>query len=173
MCIYSPTDDSTRPDSEHLRVKAGTQRRTTGCQDLGATSYFDPAHRPWINRSHVINYKRNSGILDDVAVLLPLGEATMTSDFDCVLVRVVMEANRYYMRLTIRTDGSQASETLTVEIRDLGSGESAHCLIPQFCDALAQYGMPCLTPFDPCPHNENNSGSVAFQAVTLFSVNQN
>jgi hypothetical protein len=124
--VDSPTDYSARSDTEHLIVKIGAQRLAACRQHFGLAAYFNPAYCPRANRRYVVDYEGHSRIVDDITILLPLGEATVTADFDCFFVWVIPEANRHYMGLTTRADRGQTPETLTLQVRDFGSGEGAH-----------------------------------------------
>jgi hypothetical protein len=74
---------------------------------------------------NVVDNEGDARVLLYVAVLLPLGEAAMTADFDRVVGEIVSEGHRDHVRLAAGS-GGEATEALALQIGDLAGGESAH-----------------------------------------------
>jgi hypothetical protein len=95
MRVDSPTDDSPGSNAKHLRIESRAQRRATGRENFGFTSYFDSTYGPRVQGRHIVDYERDPGILGDVSILLSLRKPAVTANLNRVLVGIITKTYWY------------------------------------------------------------------------------
>src|SRR6266487_1340112 len=103
VALQSPTNDSRRPYSEHLRIEPWYHTLTTRFQYLGFAANLNPPHPPRRYRSHIVYHKCHVWISLYVAEFFPLCKI-MTTDVHRIKLRVIAKTNRHDMGPTIETN---------------------------------------------------------------------